>query len=227
MTSENTRSSVPDWVFNQLVRRIVTGELPAGSRITEEQLAADLGVSRTPLRSALQRLETARLVTKSRNRSIYVSPLRFDEIEELTAIRQRLEGLVAARAAERVAKGEIDTRRARLIAAQLDPRGLVSPEDIHSLGLNFHMEIAQLSGLEHVQAILRDLYLAMDRYRYMLAEIAERAEQRVAEHLAILDAIESGDPVRAEAAMTDHNRSALELYRQHLATVLHVSAGSA
>ena len=225
MPPSAARTSAPDWVSRQLARRIVTRELPAGRKLTEEQLAADLGVSRTPLRAALQRLETARLVTKGMNRSIYVIPLRLEEIEELTAIRLRLEGLVAARAAERFAKGEIGTARARLIAGQLDPAALIAPEDIQALGLNFHVELATLSGLTHAQAILEELYLSMDRYRFLLAEIAERAESRVAEHNQILDAIESGDPVRAEAAMTRHNLSALALYRQHLAPVL--SAGAA
>lgn len=221
----SVRDSAPDWTFAQLVKRIVTGEIPAGARLTEEQLAADLGVSRTPLRAALQRLESARIVTKNRNRSIYVTPLRFEEIVELTAIRERVEGAVAFMAAERVLRGAATTDRARFIAERLDAQSFTDAVGVFTLGESFHVELAHVSGSARSAAILHDLYLGLERYRYRLAEDPARAPQRFAEHMEILEAIEAGEPERAETLMRRHIRHALEIYRQRLPSEILAASG--
>lgn len=212
--------SVPEWTYAQLVRRIVTGEFPAGSRLTEEQLASDLGVSRTPLRAALARLETARLIIKQRNRAIYVAPLRVEEIEELAGIRERIEGFVAYRAAERVKRERLPTDRVRFIATQIDAKGASNAFEVFKLGRDFHAEIVALSGLSRVADVLADVNLGLERYRYILAEDAGRAPKRVREHGAILRAIEDGDAERAEALMREHIRNALQLFLKKVASAL-------
>jgi len=217
MLPMESRESAPDWVFAQLVRRIVTGELPAGSRITEEQLANELGVSRTPLRAALVRLENARLVIKQRNRALYVSPLRAEEIEELSNLRERIEGFVAYRAALRVKQKGVSTERARLICQQIDTKGFGNPFDLFTLGESFHAEIIRLSGLSRASDMLSDLYLGLERYRYILAEDLDRAPKRVKEHQDILSAIEAGEAENAENLMRRHIRNALDIYLERLA----------
>ena len=217
MLPMESRESAPDWVFAQLVRRIVTGELPAGSRITEEQLANELGVSRTPLRAALVRLENARLVIKQRNRALYVSPLRAEEIEELYNLRERIEGFVAYRAALRVKQKGVSTERARLICQQIDTKGFGNPFDLFTLGESFHAEIIRLSGLSRASDMLSDLYLGLERYRYILAEDLDRAPKRVKEHQDILSAIEAGEAENAENLMRRHIRNALDIYLERLA----------
>jgi DNA-binding GntR family transcriptional regulator len=218
-----SRTSAPDWTYAQLVRRIVTGEIPAGTRLTEEQLAAELKVSRTPLRMALSRLENARIITKQRNRAIYVAELRADEIEELAALRERIEGLVARRAAERVAREGMSTQRARVIAGQIDAKGLGSAMDVFTLGEHFHLELIKLSGLRRTRDVLTDIYLGLERYRYMLAEDPLRAKKRVEEHEGILDAIEAGDADAAEALMKQHIVNGLAIYRERLLPVLQMA----
>jgi len=217
MLPMESRESAPDWVFAQLVRRIVTGELPAGARITEEQLANELGVSRTPLRAALVRLENARLIIKQRNRALYVSPLRAEEIEELSNLRERIEGLVAYRAALRVKQEGVSTERARLICQQIDTKGFGNPFDLFTLGESFHAEIIRLSGLPRASNMLSDLYLGLERYRYILAEDPDRAPKRVKEHQDILSAIEAGEAENAENLMRRHIRNALDIYLERLA----------
>lgn len=215
------RTSAPDWTYAQLVRRIVTGEIPAGTRLTEEQLASELKVSRTPLRMALSRLESARIITKQRNRAIYVAELRADEIEELAALRERIEGLVARRAAERVGAEGLSTRRARMIAGQIDAaKGIDSAADVFTLGEHFHIELIKLSGLRRARDVLTDIYLGLERYRYMLAEDPMRAKKRVEEHEAILDAIEAGDADAAERLMRQHILNGLAIYRERLLPML-------
>jgi DNA-binding GntR family transcriptional regulator len=215
--------SALDWAFTQLVRRIVTGEIPAGSRITEEQLASELGVSRTPLRAALARLETARIITKHRNRALYVAPLRVEEIEELAAIRERIECLVAGRAALRVRRDGLSTDRARMIATQFHVDGTRSAFELFRLGEHFHLEIIRLSGLKRVSDVLSDIYLGLERYRYMLADDTQRSPRRVQEHLAILDAVERGDAATAEALMQQHIRNGLDVFLTRLAPLLPAS----
>lgn len=214
------KASVPEWAYNQLVRRIVTGQIPAGTRLTEEQLASELGVSRTPLRTALSRLESARLITKHRNRAIYVSPLRADEIEELASVRERLEGFVAFRAAQRVKKLGLSTQRARLIAEQIDAKGISNAFDVFTLGEDFHLEIIRLSGLKRTGDMLAEIYLGLERYRYVLAEDPTRAPRRVEEHQRVLVAIEAGDAAAAETLMREHIRSALANYLERLEPIL-------
>ncbi|HEX2552258.1 MAG TPA: GntR family transcriptional regulator [Microvirga sp.] len=212
--------SAPDWAFTQLVRRIVTGEIPAGSRITEEQLASELGVSRTPLRAALARLENARIIMKQRNRALYVAPLRVEEIEELASIRERVESLVAGRAALRVKREGLSTERARTIATQFDVNGTRTAFDLFTLGEHFHLEIIRLSGLQRVSDVLSDIYLGLERYRYMLADDTQRSPRRVEEHLAILAAIERGEAEHAEALMQQHIRNGLGYFLERLAPLL-------
>ena len=215
--------SAPDWAFTQLVRRIVTGEIPAGSRITEEQLASELGVSRTPLRAALARLENARIIMKQRNRALYVAPLRVEEIEELASIRERVESLVAGRAALRVKREGLSTERARTIATQFDVNGTRTAFDLFTLGEHFHLEIIRLSGLQRVSDVLSDIHLGLERYRYMLADDTERSPRRVEEHLAILAAIERGEAEHAEALMQQHIRNGLAVFVERLAPLLSAS----
>lgn len=216
--------SVPSWAYFQLVRRIVTGEIPAGSRVTEERLAEELGVSRTPLRTALTRLERTRMITKHRNRSIYITELRLEEVEELAALRERIEGLVARQAALRVKNEGLSTARARLIAGRIDTKDITEASAVFVLGEDFHLELIRLSGLTRVGDFLSDIYLGLERYRFMLAEDPSRAVTRSLEHEAILSAIESGDPDAAERLMRTHILSALKLYQQRLLPILSTPA---
>jgi len=174
-------------------------------------------VSRTPLRAALVRLENARLVIKQRNRALYVSPLRAEEIEELSNLRERIEGFVAYRAALRVKQKGVSTERARLICQQIDTKGFGNPFDLFTLGESFHAEIIRLSGLSRASDMLSDLYLGLERYRYILAEDLDRAPKRVKEHQDILSAIEAGEAENAENLMRRHIRNALDIYLERLA----------
>jgi DNA-binding GntR family transcriptional regulator len=87
------------------------------------------------------------------------------------------------------------------------------------LGESFHAEIIRLSGLPRAGAMLSDLYLGLERYRYILAEDPDRAPKRAKEHQEILAAIEAGEADNAERLMRRHIRNALEIYLERLAPV--------
>lgn len=216
-----TKDSAPDWAFAQLWRRIVTRAIAPGARILEEQLAQEIGVSRTPLRAALLRLEEAGIIVKQRNRAMHVAPLSAAEFEELASLRERIEGLAAHKAALRVRDEGLSTVRLRFIAEQMDARGFSRDAafDLTALGEHFHAEILKLSGLARTGAVLSNLHLSLERYRHILAENPERAPRRALEHQVILRAIEAGDGAQAEALMRQHIANALQAYLDQLAPI--------
>ncbi|WGF90476.1 GntR family transcriptional regulator [Marinivivus vitaminiproducens] len=209
--------SVSGWAFEELSRRIVVGQLAPGEKITEEALVRDLGVSRTPLREAIKQLEELGLIVRQRNRTLRVAPLQSEELIELVRLREHVEGLVAAEAARKVAAGEIGTDALRAIIraiedAETGSEGLAQIDRIFDLGTQFHAKLVTLAAMPRVARIHAGLQLALARYRLVNARDKRRLNHRSAEHRGILEAVESGDPGAAEAAMRLHIREGLRAY---------------
>lgn len=215
------RGSIADWTFAQLWRRIVAGGLAPGSRVTEEGLADELQVSRTPLREALRRLEEIGVIVRRRNRSLRVAPLSVEEMVELTMIREALEGLVAREAARRVGAGEVGVESLEGLLEQMaalqDSRHAAA---FLQLGDAFHVGIRELSGCVRAAAMLARVQLSLERYRYLIGRDQERLSEIVAEHRAILETIASGDPAAAEASMCAHIAAARRVYERRLQPML-------
>lgn len=215
LLDSQSSSSAADFAFAELAQRIITGQIVAGSRLTEQQLAEDLGVSRTPLRAALDRLEATRMVVRQRNRSFYVSPLLLEEIRELTELRARIEGLVAFSAARNAQNPGVSMQRLMRIAHDQD-NSLADAVAINRLGREFHIELMSLSGLKHVSGLLENIYLNLERYRHMLSEEEGRLADRISEHSAIAEAVKLGRAEEAEMLMRKHIQSGLDYYTTHL-----------
>jgi DNA-binding GntR family transcriptional regulator len=95
-------SRASDRAYHQIRNWIISGRLAAGSQLKEEELAADCGVSRTPIRDALRRLEAEMFVRRSDSQRTFVSEWSFDDVDEMFTLRCMLEGHAAARAATRI-----------------------------------------------------------------------------------------------------------------------------
>lgn len=218
----STYSSVADWIFVELWRRIVMRQLEPNSRVTEEGLAELLEVSRTPLREALRRLQEANLIQRNRNRVLRVTPLSIEEVVELTMIRERLEGLIAYRVTDRVRDEGISLASVREILGQMEALQATrqGPAAVLKAGISFHWALYELSGCERARTMLSSTLLSLERYRYLLNENQHRPPGILSEHTAIVDAIESGDPDAAEAAMRYHVRSSRALYIEQLMPLL-------
>jgi DNA-binding GntR family transcriptional regulator len=202
-------SSLVDSVVERLERAIISGELQGGTRISEQALAVSLGVSRSPLREALRRLEGRRLIERIPNVGARVVKLHPENLEEILAIREVLETLACRLAATAMSDAEIkdlermlEGRRQRNIA-----KGPVLYDK--SGDYDFHTRIIMACGNKTlVDIMLRDVYYLMKAYRYRTARSPERAQHAPLEHLKIVAALAARDPDEAERLMREHLKKA-------------------
>jgi DNA-binding GntR family transcriptional regulator len=195
--------SVVDQVHAELLERIVAGELPPGSRLRQEALADELGVSRTPLREALARLVSEGLVEFAPNRGATVARRDFTDMEQAWRARLVIEPGAARLAAERCAAEAIE-RMQETVGRQRD----VADDVAASFALNrqFHLELVAAAGNAHLLQFAELLWLS----RIGLPIFAHQARDRAQvlawadDHEAILDAVASGSAVRAERLTRDH-----------------------
>lgn len=171
-----------------------------GDRLVESELADRFGVSRTPIREALQRLETQSLLTRD-GRSLIVASLDHSQLSELYVVRGELEGLAARLAARHAAPEEIKVLRDMLT----DDQKLVDdPSALSRANRRFHKQIHLAS---HNRFLVQQLDL-VHRSMALLATTSIAAEGRgsktLEEHATIVSAIEAGDGDAADKALRDH-----------------------
>jgi DNA-binding GntR family transcriptional regulator len=190
-----------------IVAAIEAGQFKPGDRLVESELADRFGVSRTPVREALQRLETQGMLTRD-GRSLIVASLDHGQLADLYAVRAELEAL-AARLAARAASDE----ELRVLRGMVgDDRALVGgdPRVIARANKRFHRQIHLAS---HNRFLIQQLDL-VHRGMALMATTSLGAEGRDAvamdEHDAIVTALESRDPAAAAAALRDHISRAFE-----------------
>jgi DNA-binding GntR family transcriptional regulator len=202
------RASSSERVYNQVREAVISGELGPGTRMVELQVAAQLGVSRTPVREALKRLLAENLVSRDALGGLVVHAPSPGEIEEAFPVREVLDGLASRLAAYRVSPEE----QIRLRVIHDSFREAVEQnhtEDVVTANIAFHDALYEASGNSRLQAVgqeLRDFVRRFSTEAY--DDSHERARQVVAEHQAILEAVERRDPDAAEAAAREHLRQA-------------------
>jgi DNA-binding GntR family transcriptional regulator len=192
--------------YQLVLAAIDRGEFHPGDRLVESELAIRFGVSRTPIREALQRLETQGVVARD-GRSLVVSSLDHDQLGELYVVRAELEGLAARLAAQHAAPEEI----AVLWDMIARDRALVDePERLSRANKRFHRQIHLAS---HNRYLIQQLEM-VHRSMALVATTSLAAEGRGAraleEHEAIVRAIEDRDGSAAEAAIRGHISHAFE-----------------
>jgi DNA-binding GntR family transcriptional regulator len=190
----------------RLRQAILAGDMAPGQRLVEEELAGMLGVTRASLRAALFDLAAEGLVERVPNRGARVRAITLDEAVAITECRMVLEGLCAAKAAERVTDEQIAqlTRvREALTGASADPL------KYSSLNHELHRLVREFSG-QHVAAnLLERLNAQLVRHQFQLSLRPGRMRVSMPEHLAIIDAVVDRDPARAEEAARRHLRSVI------------------
>lgn len=186
--------------YELILEAIDTGTYKPGSRLVESELAERFGVSRTPIREALQRLETQSLLTRD-GRSLIVASLDHSQLSELYVVRGSLEGLAARLAARHATPEEMAVLRDMLDA----DRNLVNdPEAMSRANRRFHKQIHLAS---HNRFLVRQLDL-VHRSMALLAStsiaVKGRSMDTLEEHEQIVAAIESGDGDAADKALREH-----------------------
>jgi DNA-binding GntR family transcriptional regulator len=194
------------YVYEELRRRILAGELLQGQTISQEQLAVGLGVSTTPLREALRRLDAEGLVTLDAHRDARVTGLNAEEARSLFEVREKLDPLAANLAAHR--RTDVDIAAIQAALKDLEPLRRSSVLEMLLIHREFHRSIYSASHNPLLMSLLEGLWDKADRYRLvgLQSKPDSRADQKrvQVEHIAIAEAVIAGDARAAERTMKRH-----------------------
>lgn len=216
-SSEDTALTLADRVFAQIQDAIVKGELKAGSKISEAELAARYGVSRGPLREALNRLESRQLLVRTPHVGMRVAALSVEELLEIYRVRETLEGLAARLAAENATAAEIQGLKDLLAHHQAQSELQAGTGYYQEEGdFDLHYRLIQASHNKVLaQMLCGELYHRVRLYRYQFSGTAGRPHKAFAEHSRIIEAIENRDGELAEFLMRRHIGSARKNIEAH------------
>ena len=196
--------SLPDRLYDELKRRILSGLIQPSARLVEKNLCADLKVSRTPLREALNRLSNEDLVIFQPNRGYIAAPLTAETYRQVYDLRKIVEGKVAALAAIRATKDQITQMRAAAPMPEIIPGDDASFIEFSRANARFHLLVARSTGNQLLENIVMS---ALDHYQrpaYIGIGRAEDASKPTKCHVDLVDAIEDRDPIKAEVVMCSH-----------------------
>ncbi|WP_248930992.1 GntR family transcriptional regulator [Paenibacillus hamazuiensis] len=198
-----------DIAYLELKERIINGKMKPGQNFNEESIAAELEISRTPLREAIQRLEMEELVLRQSNGRLKVASISRKEVEEIFIVRSMLEGFVARNAASCAEEKHIQALTSILENIKFaTEQG--NEDDITLYGSEFHSYLYELSGRSTTIKILSMLNDHINRYRSLIKHSRGRQGKAVEEHQRILDFIAAKDADGAERAMKEHILSSLD-----------------
>lgn len=208
------RGTLEQRVYEQLRRDILDGQLEAGRKLIQEDLAAELGASRIPIRDALKRLEMDGLVEPNARGTYRVLGFGPEDISEIYGLRLILEPYAVREAADAITPEHL----ARLMQLLDDMRQAATDGDASQYvesNYAFHMSIYELSGNARLMRFIRGLWVG--RPRFTPLEITGRYEDSIREHETILAALIDGDGETARLCMELHIRRSSALLRQRLA----------
>lgn len=198
--------SLADQVYEVLETNILSGKYLRGEVLTENKLCEILGVSRTPIREALRRLEQENLIKESGKGSVVVGITEKD-LDDIFTIRRQIEGLAAGLAAENCTEEEIEQLKSAL---ELQEFYLTkhNPEEIKSMDNKFHETLYAISGSVTFYSILLSLHKKVQKYRKASIQSKSRAKESVEEHRLIFDAISTHDKEKAILYASQHVENA-------------------
>ena len=194
-------------VFEALREAIINGTLKPGERLMEVQLADELGVSRTPVREAIRKLEHDGFVVMIPRKGAYVADISLKDIAEIFDVRKALEGLAAQLAAERATEEDLE-RTERILVEYGE---CIERQDIQRLievDTRFHEAIYQMAGNSRLQQMLSLLREQVQRFRTMTLSHGPRMRIALEEHRRIVEAIASRDGEHAARLAAEHIESA-------------------
>lgn len=210
-------TSLADQVFQKLENDIILGVYPRGEILTELRLVEELGVSRTPVREALRRLEQERLIRESGKGSVVLG-ITEDDLLDIMNIRQRVEGLASYYAALNRTEEMLQELK-NIMDLQEFYVSKKDNEHLRQMDDSFHDFICELSGRTVMKDTLIPLHRKTQRYRRASIDNKDRIPLMIAEHKSIYAAIAAGDAAQAELLTAKHIENAknnmLEGLRNH------------
>lgn len=200
------RANLTTHVYEALKEMIATRQLQPGERLVPGELAADMGVSQTPVREALAALVQDGLVTQYQRKSYCVSVIEPETVRELYEVRLALDQYLASVIVDRVTDADLEALR-ELLGAFMAGGTWDAKRDSA-----FHVYLARLTG----NAQFLGIYENVETRRHLIGRIAPRTNERpqvvYEEHRAILDALEARDAAALREALTRHNRRSAESF---------------
>lgn len=206
--SDENRHSLGSRVYHRLEDAILSGTYPIGASLTELGLCSDLGVSRTPVRDALARLEQEGLVRLIPNKGAVVLGIGSSDLVDIYRMRMRLEGLAASMAADTRTAKDLETLRDIVELSEF----YVARGDAHrlrDLDSDFHEAVYLAGGSRMLSSTLSALHRKIGAYRALSLTDPGRVPDSVREHREIFDAIERKDASAADCLAARHVESAL------------------
>ena len=197
------KSSLGQQVYEQLKNAVVRGDLPPGHRVVESQLAGAFGISRTPIREAIHKLERAGHLRRSPSGGFFVAGLNREDIVETFGIRSVLESYAAALAAQRHRPADLQPleKEIELYQRSLEQGRLGALPRINT---RFHDLLYDLSGSPRLIHMIHDLGDSIYRFRKMLLESPEMARISNQDHRRMLTFIRKRDAAGVESIVREH-----------------------
>jgi len=206
----NDHVNLDQKAYNQLKSMILDQNLKSGSKIFQEKLAVDLGISRTPLVNALKKLEQERLITAIPRKGFYVRDFSKEEMVNIFELREVLEGLAARRASLRISDSQIKKLN-DLFTGLKTSEASGSVEKYAKADRRFHHFLIKLGGDDLLFNILETYSVIAFSYLVKFrGGLVRPPKETLPEHLAIIEAIINKDPEMAEQAARNHFKRSRE-----------------
>ena len=194
-------------VLEALREAIFSGVLKPRERLMEIQLAEELGVSRTPIREALRKLELEGFIVMVPRKGAYVADFSLKDIEDVFEVRIALEGLAASLCADRATEEELELLE-RLLVEKSEAINSNNIEKLIDVDTRFHEAIYQASRNERLNNIISNLREQIQRYRTTSLQYPGRMRTSLEEHRGIAEAIQARDGVLSRQLAQDHIENA-------------------
>ena len=199
---EHKTISLAEQVFERLESEILTGKYPRGEVLTELRLVSDLGVSRTPVREALHRLEQEHIIEMT-SRGIVILGVTEQDLADIFAVRLQIEGMASYHAAVKISEEELNELRETLELQEFYVTKR-DPDRIKTMDSKFHQLIYRFCGSTVLFDTLMPLHKKVQKYRRASVENNDRAQQSAKEHRAIYEAIAAKDAEKASQYTVEH-----------------------
>ena len=208
---EHKNISIADQIFEQLEREILSGKYPRSTVLSELGLSKELGVSRTPVREAIRRLEQEDILEECGKGMVVVGITR-EDMRDMFEIRLEVEGEAARRAAQNISDEQLRQLREILDLQRFysEKGGENSSDQIKNMDSQFHELIYRACGIRPYMRTLLPLHKRMMKMRKASVSRYSHALQSLEEHEAIYEALRKHDPDAAEEAILSHTRNARE-----------------
>jgi len=202
------RENLKEKVYSAVRTRILKFELRPGEKVQEMDLARDLGVSRTPIREVLNKLEQEGLINNVANKGYYVSDVTSKEIEELYEVREALE-VLALKAARNSKSEDWENLEKTLLESETSVTNK-QEGDIFIDSYRFHEKVAELSGNETLRQLLNTISDKINRLHWLNMFFMGSGRASWQEHLNIVKLLKDGDVEKAVTVAREHLRQSRE-----------------